>query len=115
MIKSELGSKLICQNCGARFYDLNKRPAVCPKCATEYVATVKKSASGTRKPKANLNKNLVETEGAESAILDVDDIDVLESDVDEDEDLMEDTSDLGEGDDEMQEVKDRANLDDMEK
>jgi uncharacterized protein (TIGR02300 family) len=32
----ELGTKQICPNCQAKFYDLNKRPAHCPKCATEF-------------------------------------------------------------------------------
>ncbi len=28
------GSKRLCQVCTARFYDLNKRPIICPKCAS---------------------------------------------------------------------------------
>jgi uncharacterized protein (TIGR02300 family) len=32
----ELGSKQICPQCQAKFYDLNKRPAHCPKCAAEF-------------------------------------------------------------------------------
>jgi uncharacterized protein (TIGR02300 family) len=32
--KPELGTKRLCGNCGAKFYDLNKDPIVCPKCAT---------------------------------------------------------------------------------
>ena len=34
MAKPELGTKRLCSNCGAKFYDLNKDPIVCPKCAT---------------------------------------------------------------------------------
>jgi uncharacterized protein (TIGR02300 family) len=30
--KPELGSKRLCTHCGAKFYDLNKDPIVCPKC-----------------------------------------------------------------------------------
>jgi hypothetical protein len=29
-----IGSKLVCVSCSARFYDLMKVPAVCPKCGT---------------------------------------------------------------------------------
>ena len=29
------GEKHICSNCGQKFFDLNKRPIVCPKCNTE--------------------------------------------------------------------------------
>jgi uncharacterized protein (TIGR02300 family) len=32
--KPELGTKRLCANCGAKFYDLNKDPIVCPKCHT---------------------------------------------------------------------------------
>lgn len=36
MAKAELGEKQTCPNCGAKFYDLRKRPAVCPKCSTSF-------------------------------------------------------------------------------
>lgn len=36
MANPELGAKQICPNCSAKFYDLGKRPAVCPKCGTEF-------------------------------------------------------------------------------
>jgi uncharacterized protein (TIGR02300 family) len=32
----ELGQKQICPNCSAKFYDLARRPAVCPKCQTAF-------------------------------------------------------------------------------
>ena len=32
----ELGSKQVCPNCQAKFYDLTKRPAHCPKCENEF-------------------------------------------------------------------------------
>jgi uncharacterized protein (TIGR02300 family) len=32
--KPELGTKRLCTNCGAKFYDLSKDPIVCPKCHT---------------------------------------------------------------------------------
>jgi uncharacterized protein (TIGR02300 family) len=31
-----LGAKQICPNCQAKFYDLSKRPAHCPKCGTDF-------------------------------------------------------------------------------
>jgi uncharacterized protein (TIGR02300 family) len=37
--KPELGLKRQCMSCGAKFYDLNKDPAVCPKCGTVFQAT----------------------------------------------------------------------------
>ena len=36
MAKPELGSKRQCQNCGAKFFDLNKDPIACPKCGTVF-------------------------------------------------------------------------------
>jgi uncharacterized protein (TIGR02300 family) len=41
MTKPELGTKRLCANCSARYYDLNKTPITCPKCGSpfEVVAT----------------------------------------------------------------------------
>ena len=36
MADPALGAKQICTNCQAKFYDLGKRPAHCPKCHTEF-------------------------------------------------------------------------------
>lgn len=36
MANPELGSKQLCPNCGAKFYDLGKRPAACPKCGETF-------------------------------------------------------------------------------
>jgi uncharacterized protein (TIGR02300 family) len=34
--KPELGTKRHCQHCGAKFFDLNKEPILCPKCGTVF-------------------------------------------------------------------------------
>jgi uncharacterized protein (TIGR02300 family) len=48
MGKPDLGVKQQCPNCDARFFDLNKRPAVCPKCKTAFDPdTVKPSRRAT--------------------------------------------------------------------
>ena len=36
MANPELGTKQVCPNCQAKFYDLNRRPAHCPKCDAEF-------------------------------------------------------------------------------
>lgn len=36
MANPELGAKQICPNCQSKFYDLGKRPALCPKCQTSF-------------------------------------------------------------------------------
>ena len=34
MAKPKLGNKHQCEQCGVRFFDLNKSPITCPKCGT---------------------------------------------------------------------------------
>ncbi len=36
LVKADLGIKRVCPSCGARFYDLQKRPIECPKCAFSF-------------------------------------------------------------------------------
>ena len=36
MAKADLGEKQLCPSCATKFYDLRKRPAVCPKCQTAF-------------------------------------------------------------------------------
>jgi len=44
--KPELGAKRQCQNCGAKFFDLNRDPIVCPKCGTIFLGAARvRSAS----------------------------------------------------------------------
>ncbi|MGU3540247.1 TIGR02300 family protein [Methylobacterium sp. A54F] len=38
MARPELGLKRQCMSCGAKFYDLDRDPATCPKCGTIYQA-----------------------------------------------------------------------------
>jgi uncharacterized protein (TIGR02300 family) len=46
--KAELGTKRLCPNCGARYYDLNRSPIICPKCGTLFEV-----ASGRARPQAS--------------------------------------------------------------
>lgn len=36
MANPELGAKQICPSCSSKFYDLGRRPAVCPKCGETF-------------------------------------------------------------------------------
>ncbi len=36
MAKPEWGVKRVCQSCAAKFYDLNRSPITCPKCAASF-------------------------------------------------------------------------------
>ncbi|WP_420394167.1 TIGR02300 family protein [Acuticoccus sp.] len=48
MAKPELGTKRLCPNCGAKYYDLHRDPIICPRCnvmfATGVVATRREMA-----------------------------------------------------------------------
>jgi len=46
--KAELGIKRLCPNCGARYYDLNRDPIVCPRCGTEFQASAAVPAAKAR-------------------------------------------------------------------
>ena len=52
MAKPELGAKRLCGNCGAKFYDLNKDPIVCPKCATVMALTAAATTRARPEPAA---------------------------------------------------------------
>jgi uncharacterized protein (TIGR02300 family) len=94
LAKLELGSKHQCQNCGAKFFDLNKDPIVCPKCGTVFQGAAAR-ARPTAKPEeeeadvatpAGVDVvSLDEVEAAEEKAAEpvVDDIDV-EEDAEED-------------------------------
>ena len=124
MAKPELGSKRQCMSCGAKFYDLNKEPAVCPKCGTVYQA----SSSGRAPPPViarvseeeepdteTTGPELVSLDEVEAAEADKDipgdeDIDVVDDEADEDTFLEEEE----EGDDDVSDLIDGDIEDDEE-
>ncbi len=90
MAKPELGTKRTCVNDGVRFYDLNKVPAVCPKCGTEQPIEqprLRRAGGNVIEEKRPIKK--VPAPGLEDA-----DTDVEVADDEEAEDVLEDTSDL---------------------
>ncbi len=60
MAKAELGTKRLCANCGAKFYDLSKDPIVCPKCNT--VLTLAAVAPSRSRPDAVARAKAAEAE-----------------------------------------------------
>ena len=46
MAKPDLGTKRVCQSCGAKFYDLSKDPITCPKCGAVYEIVVPVTRGG---------------------------------------------------------------------
>ncbi len=121
---SEWGSKRTCQSCGARFYDLRRTPAECPKCGAKFEPN---QILKSRRPKAPpvkappVKAPVVEEEAkkiepgehngaadadgklAEKAGAGADDVDD-----DDDEAVIEDASELGEDEDDVSEVRERA-------
>ncbi len=88
MAKPELGTKRVCVSCGAKFYDLTKSPAVCPKCGTEQPAELPRPRRG--------GGNVVEDKRPKKPAPGVEDSDVEVEAVDDEEaeEVLEDTSDL---------------------
>ncbi|HSK40796.1 MAG TPA: TIGR02300 family protein [Arenibaculum sp.] len=114
MAKPEWGTKRICPNCGARYYDLRKDPPVCPSCSTAFdPEALLRSRRSRPAPVEETRKAPVETEDEE--VLERSDVEVngndddvgvddIEEDTDdttqeEDEVMIEDASELGEEDD----------------
>ena len=90
MAKPELGIKRVCVACGARFYDLTKVPAVCPKCSTEQPIDVPRPRrTGGNVVEERRPKKPVPAPGLEEA-----DIEVEGVEEESEEDIIEDTADL---------------------
>ena len=95
MPKPEFGKKVICNNCEAKFYDLNRKPAICPHCGTEYVEPSTEAILTTAKQVFTddvdtvTDDNLVGSDATES-IADVAEIEI-EDEIDEDTISLEDS------------------------
>jgi uncharacterized protein (TIGR02300 family) len=97
LAKPELGAKQLCPNCAAKFYDLTKRPAVCPKCHTAFdpEEVVKIRRVRTRAEKADYDDDELPAKPAETQ--------------DGFEDEVDDTPEIDQAiDDEVVEVDDEA-------
>lgn len=124
--KPELGLKRQCMSCGAKFYDLNRDPAVCPKCGTVFQAVALSRAAAPVVARAAVKDDEEDTEldvaGPEMVSLDEveagenekdipvdDDIDV--GDESDDDTFLEDEE---EGDDDVSDLIDSDLEDDEE-
>ena len=100
VVKASWGIKRTCQNCAARFYDLNKSPIKCPKCGREHdredfvkvrrgrasaAATAATAAAAAAAAKLALAKSKKVEDGA---------IDEEGAGLEADDDALEDTDDL---------------------
>ncbi len=125
MAKPELGLKRQCMSCGAKFYDLNRDPATCPKCGTVFQVTAltRVAAPAVARTAPDDDETEVESVGPELVSLDEveageaekdlptdDDIDVGD-DVADDDTFLEDEE---EGDDDVSDLIDSDLEDDEE-
>jgi uncharacterized protein (TIGR02300 family) len=119
--KAELGIKRLCASCGAKFYDLNKSPIVCPKCSTVYEVTLPRARSDGPRSVApvvvvepetaevetvSLEEADAETTGRAKADVpeSVDDIEVDETIEDDDDDDSTFIADDEEGDEDVTDI-----------
>ena len=96
MPKISWGRKIHCRSCGAKFYDLNRKPPICPHCGAEYIdSTVEVMPSNAKQVFTDdvdivADDNLVGSDASES-IAEVDDIEIEEAMDDDDTISLEDT------------------------
>lgn len=117
MAKTEWGTKRTCLSCGARFYDLQRSPAPCPKCGAEFDPD---QGQKSRRPKVAAPvpiRPVVEPAKVNGADDDdtKDDDDLVKIPSDDEKDVgasvIEDTSELGEDEDDVSVVRGRGGAD----
>ena len=92
MGRPELGAKCACASCAERFYDLNRSPAVCPKCGTTQppvsvrVRRPMRPSTGTAQLSPRSQPTIAEEEGEPVA--------TVEDDEDEDVDTADDVPEI---------------------
>lgn len=117
-LKAARGTKRVCQNCGAKFYDLNRDEIVCPMCDTVFQhedSAVRATLSGNAAEDddddlivaAPSNVEMVSLEEADGDDADIPD---LEGD---DIELDDNDADLGDNDESFIEVEDDDSGDDV--
>ena len=95
MSKVEWGKKVVCSNCETKFYDLNRKPAVCPNCGTEYIEPVVDSTPTNAKQVFTdevdtvTDTNLVGSDASES-IAEVEELEIEDA-IDDDTISLEDS------------------------
>lgn len=119
-MKAARGTKRICQNCGSKFYDLNRDEIVCPVCNTVFQhdnTGARATLSGNAVEDddddivvaAPSNVELVSLEDAETD----DDADIPDLEGDELVEIDDDDADLGDDEEAFIEVEDDDSGDDV--
>lgn len=118
------GLKRICANCGNRFYDLNKRPIVCPACDTEFTGEIKLKTRRGRTAAANdpaesqvkdkSKDDEIEEDDAPILEADDDDAPIIDADDDDDTISINDLDDDDDDDDNLDMDDDLGDLNELE-
>lgn len=112
MADADLGQKRACPSCNGKFYDLSKVPAVCPYCGATFnpddlIRGRNRKPATQEEPKEKpAEKPAADSETLDDDVALPDDLEDVEvdSDGDEDDDVLEDASDLGEDESDLDEV-----------
>jgi uncharacterized protein (TIGR02300 family) len=69
LAKSEWGAKHLCESCGVKYYDMQRRPVTCPSCGEKatVVATRPRRGRNAAKPVADAPKTAPRAAGADGA------------------------------------------------
>lgn len=90
MAKPELGHKRVCVSCAAKFFDMLKQPAVCPRCDTAQPADQPR----LRRQPGNVPDQKARPKPAAVPGLEGADVEVEVEEDDPEEDVLEDAADL---------------------
>jgi uncharacterized protein (TIGR02300 family) len=102
--KTEWGLKRTCQSCGAKFYDMQRSPIVCPKCGATFDPESLLKSRRAKPVAAPVAKPAPEPEEAEAE----EEAEGEEKEKEEEEAVMEDTSELGSEDQDMADVVEKT-------
>jgi uncharacterized protein (TIGR02300 family) len=99
-IKAARGTKRVCQNCGSKFYDLNRDPIICPICQSVFQ---QQDGRAKAAPVGNAADADEDDEALSPAMANVDMVSLDEvadaenelPDIDDDETFIEDEDDSG--------------------
>ncbi|MCJ2015398.1 TIGR02300 family protein [Methylobacterium sp. J-076] len=113
MARPELGLKRQCMSCGAKFYDLARDPAVCPKCGAIYQAAATSRVAApviSRSPVVADDEDETDEKGPE--LVSLDEVEAAEDEADPTpEDETADDSDTASDDDTFLEEEDAGDDD----
>jgi uncharacterized protein (TIGR02300 family) len=95
MAKPELGLKRVCVACSAKFYDMARAPAVCPKCGAEQPAEQPRPRRAAALPEDKVKKRAGVPAEADAEDVELEDVEADPA-LDDDADLEDEDEAIGE-------------------